>query len=208
MTIRGIGELRQADEGLNHQIVDTFATVGQSDRSWAEKIWGSLAKADGSLQVDFGLGRYQNRGVMDGFGGVSRGREQWIVRGSRELAPAWEDASVGPIRYEVVDPLKSVRFVLETNDVQPISFDLVLTGVMAPSFEDRNTMRDPRTGRIDVDVIRYHQTGHVSGTVTLDGETHEVTPHEWSRAPNHSPGTMSCVSPSTVTVPDTCPVWW
>ena len=134
MTIRGIGELRQADEGLNHQIVDTFATVGQSDRSWAEKIWGSLAKADGSLQVDFGLGRYQNRGILDGFGGVSRGREQWIVRGSRELAPAWEEASVGPIRYEIVEPLKRVRFVLEPNEAQPISFDLVLTGVMAPSF--------------------------------------------------------------------------
>ena len=202
MTIRGIGELRQADEGLNHQIVDTFATVGQSDRSWAEKIWGSLAKADGSLQVDFGLGRYHNRGIMDGFGGVSRGREQWIVRGSRELAPAWEEASVGPIRYEIVEPLKRVRFVLEPNDVQPISFDLVLTGVMAPSFEDRNTMRDPRTGRIDVDVIRYHQTGHVSGTLTVDGETHEVTPDEWFGARDHSWGVRQGVGePTTDTIP-------
>ena len=41
---------------------------------------------DGSLQVDFGLGKYHNRGVIDGFGGISRGREQWTVRGSRELA--------------------------------------------------------------------------------------------------------------------------
>ena len=83
MAINDIGALRRADEGLNHQIADTFATVVESDRAWTEKIWGSIARTDGSLQVDFGLGKYHNRGIIDGFGGVSRGREQWTVRGSR-----------------------------------------------------------------------------------------------------------------------------
>ena len=85
MTFSDIGALRRADEGLNHQIADTFATVAESDRAWTEKIWTSIARADGSLQVDFGLGKYHNRGIIDGFGGVSRGREQWTVRASREL---------------------------------------------------------------------------------------------------------------------------
>ena len=31
MAMSDIGALRAADEGLNHQIVDTFATVSQSD---------------------------------------------------------------------------------------------------------------------------------------------------------------------------------
>ena len=85
MSIRDIGPLLGADEGLNHQIVDTFAVVSESDYAWTEKIWVSIAKADGSIQANFGLGKYQNRGIIDGFGGVSRGREQWTVRGSREL---------------------------------------------------------------------------------------------------------------------------
>ena len=81
-----IGKLLSVDEGLNHQIVDTFATVAESDLSWTEKIWLSIPKKDGSLQIDFGIGRYQNRNVMDGFAGISRGNEQWTVRASRELA--------------------------------------------------------------------------------------------------------------------------
>lgn len=40
---------------MNHQIVDTFATLSQTDMGWTEKIWTSIARTDGSLQIDFGL---------------------------------------------------------------------------------------------------------------------------------------------------------
>ena len=193
MALQGIGALRGADEGLNHQIADTFATVSESDLSWTEKIWSSLAKTDGSLQVDLGIGRYHNRGIIDGFAGVSKGRQQWTIRGSRELESAPEDAGIGPIHYEIIDPLKQVRFRLEPNDVQPISFDLVLTAVTAPFFEDRNLVRNRRTGRIEVDVIRYHQGGWASGSVTIDGETHDVNPQEWFGYRDHSWGVRQAV---------------
>ena len=137
MAIKDIGPLLGADEGLNHQIVDTFATLSQTDMAWTEKIWASIAKTDGSLQVDFGLGKYQNRGIIDGFGGVSRGKEQWTVRGSRELASAPEESAIAPIHLEIVEPLKQIRFRLEPNDVQPISFDIVLSAVTPPFFEER-----------------------------------------------------------------------
>ena len=52
MSIRDIGPLPGADEGLNHQIVDTFATIAHSDYAWTEKIWVSIAKADGSIQAE------------------------------------------------------------------------------------------------------------------------------------------------------------
>src|SRR5271155_6248216 len=84
------GPLLGADEQLNHQITDTFARVGQSDRSWTEKVWAMAASRDGSLSVAFGLGKYINRNVMDGFAGVSRGTEQWTVRASRRLSPDFE----------------------------------------------------------------------------------------------------------------------
>ncbi|MBL7499089.1 hypothetical protein I6A84_02630 [Frankia sp. CNm7] len=193
MAPNDIGALRGADETLNHQLVDTFATVAESDLAWTEKIWGSLASTDGSLQVDFGLGKYHNRGVMDGFAGVSRGREQWTVRGSRELRTSPEETAVGPIHYEVVEALNQVRFRLEQNDVQPISFDLVLSGVTPPFFEDRNLVRNRRTGRVDVNVIRYHQGGWVSGTVTVGGETHDVRPEAWFGFRDHSWGVRQAV---------------
>jgi hypothetical protein len=193
MAFSDIGALRGADESLNHQIVDTFATIAQTDYAWTEKIWASLASIDGSLQVDFGIGKYHNRGIIDGFGGVSRGHEQWTVRGSRELAGAPEDAAVGPIHYEIIEPLQQIRFRLDPNDVQPISFDIVLSAVTPPFFEKRNLVRNRDTGRVDVDVIRYHQGGWASGTVTVEGATHEVRSDEWFGFRDHSWGVRQAI---------------
>jgi hypothetical protein len=202
MGIKDIGRLLGADEGLNHQIVDTFATLSQSELAWTEKIWGSFARIDGSLQVDFGLGKYQNRGIIDGFGGVSRGREQWTVRCSRVLNSAPEDMAVGPVHLEIVEPLKKMRFRLEPNDVQPISFDIVLDGVTPPFFEERNLVRNHQTGRVDVDVIRYHQGGWASGTITVGSETYEVTPDEWFGFRDHSWGVRQAIGePLTDLIP-------
>jgi hypothetical protein len=188
MAIRDIGRLHMADESLNHQIVDTFATVSESDYAWTEKLWVSIASGDGSVQADFGLGKYHNRGVMDGFGGISRGREQWTVRGSRELRSAPEETAIGPIVYEVVEPLRKIRVRLEPNDVQPISFDLVLSAVTPPFFEERNLVRSRRTNRVDVNVVRYHQGGWATGTITVEGETHEFRDEQAFGFRDHSWG--------------------
>jgi hypothetical protein len=59
--------------GCNHQIADTFATVAESDLGWTEKIWGALLRKDGKMALSFGLGKYQNRNVLDGFAGIARG---------------------------------------------------------------------------------------------------------------------------------------
>ena len=80
------GALVPDDETLTHQIVDTFATVAQSDPSWTEKIWTIAHARDNSLQVVLGVGKYTNRGVFDGAAGVCRGTEQWTVRAGRRLS--------------------------------------------------------------------------------------------------------------------------
>ena len=56
-----LGPLVPADETFHHQITDTFATVGQSDRSWTEKVCAQAAARDGSVQVHLGMGKYPNR---------------------------------------------------------------------------------------------------------------------------------------------------
>ena len=71
-----IGPLVEADEYFNHQIVETHASVLQSDLSWTEKVCGAVFARDGSLAIGFGFGKYVNRNVVDGYGGVSRGVEQ------------------------------------------------------------------------------------------------------------------------------------
>src|ERR1041385_4509569 len=140
--LQSIGKLLKLDERLNHQLAETFATLGEADLSWTEKIWTTIPKKDGSLQIDFGLGRYHNRNVMDGFGGISRGSEQWTVRRGRELSPDPEPTSVGPLRYEIVEPLEKVRFQLGKNDILPLEFDVVFEKTMPAFFEDRHRQRE------------------------------------------------------------------
>jgi len=110
------GGLVPEDEMLTHQIVDTFATVSQSDPSWTEKIWTTAHARDNSLQVVLGIGKYTNRGVFDGAAGVCRATEQWTVRGGRRLSSDGASTDVGPIHYSVVEPLKSIRIRLEATE--------------------------------------------------------------------------------------------
>jgi hypothetical protein len=183
------GPLLAADEQLIHQSPSTFARVSQSDRSWTEKVWVMAAAADGSCSVAFGLGKYVNRDVLDAFAGVSRGTEQWTVRGSRRLSPTPEETAVGPITYEVVEPLSSVRIALAENDVVPIAFDLVVEGVVPPAVEDQEVHTSRSRYRIDADVVRFHQTGVVSsGWVAVDGDRVPVGPESWVGARDRSWG--------------------
>ena len=168
------GPLIEADEGLNHQIVDTFARVGQSDRSWTEKIWAMAASRDGSLSVAFGLGKYINRNVMDGFAGVSRGTEQWTVRSSRRLSPEFESNSVGPVVYRIVEPLRRTRYKLAANNIVPISFDVEIEGMAPPAMEERETHISRSRARIDADIMRFHQSGVARGWVEVDGTRTEI----------------------------------
>ena len=183
-----VGPLVAADEGFTHQIAETFATVGTSDPSWTEKVCAMAAARDGSLQLGFGLGKYPNRNVMDGYAGVSRGVEQLTVRASRRLSPEPELTVIGPVRYEVLEPLKVVRFALDANDEQPIGFDWVFESALPPVTEDRTHQFSPSGYRISAELVRYHQIGVASGWVEVDGERTEITPDTWISTRDHSWG--------------------
>lgn len=181
-----IGPLLAADEFFNHQIVETHASVLQADLSWTEKVCGMVCAPDGSLSVNFGLGKYVNRNVVDGYGGASRGLEQWTVRVSRSLSSAPDDVNVGPLRYEVLEPLRRVRVSLLANEVQPLSYELELSGELPCAVEEREDRRMLNGYRRSADQIRYHQIGRADGWILLDGERIEV--RDWIMTRDHSWG--------------------
>jgi hypothetical protein len=183
-----LGPLGPSDERLDHQIPDTFATVGVSDPSWTEKICAMAARRDGSLQLGFGMGKYTNRNVLDGYGGLSRGAEQITVRGSRRLFPDPDTTAVGPIRYEVLEPMQRIRFSLEANSCQPLAFEWDYQAVLPPATEERTHQRTPLGYRVSADLVRYHQIGTASGWVEIDGERHTIDPEEWVSTRDHSWG--------------------
>jgi hypothetical protein len=197
-----LGPLVAADETLHHQITDTFATVAQSDRSWTEKVCAMAAPRDGSVQLAFGLGKYPNRGVLDAYAGISRGAEQWTVRASRRLHPDVQGTAAGPIRYEVVEPLRVVRFSLEPNDVQPVSFGWTFTGAVPPALEEREQHRSRDGLRLDADIVRYHHIGTASGWVDVDGTRYELDDATAVSTRDHSWGVRYMVGAPVADVED------
>ena len=138
------GPLVAADEWFGHQIVETHAHVAEADRSWTEKVCAMVGARDGSIGLGFGVGKYTNRNVFDGYAGVSRGREQWTVRGSRRLSDEPDVLGVGPIRYEVLEPYRRVRFSCAPNDVVPVAFEWTFEAVVPPVLEARDRSRAGR----------------------------------------------------------------
>jgi hypothetical protein len=183
-----LGPLGPLDELLAHQIVDTFATVSQSDRSWTEKICAMACAGDGSLSLGFGLGKYPNRGVMDAYAGVSRGTEQWTVRASRELGTDGDTAAVGPMHYDVLEPMRRIRFALDPNDVQPVSFEWIFEGAVPAVLESHEVHRSRDGRRVDADIARYHHIGTAHGWVDVDGARTEFTDETWVSTRDHSWG--------------------
>ena len=144
-----------ADESFDHPAAD--------DGSWTEKVCAMAAAKDGSIQAAFGMGKYANRNVLDAYAGVSRGVEQWTVRASRHLG---NELAVGPIAYEVLEPLKTVRFALAENDVVPISFEWIFRAALPCAREDESAFEPGLT--------RYHQIGTAEGWIAVDGVRHEL----------------------------------
>lgn len=172
-----IAELTGADEFFTHQIVNTHAAVGTAEHAWTEKAWFTLMRKDAQMQISFGLGKYANRNIMDGFAGVQIGTQQRTVRASRVLSQAPGDMGVGPLGYEVIDPLNSIRLTLAENTAQPLRFELTFQASMPAFFEKRDVV--VHLGRMASDVIRFHQAGTVSGWIEIDGARHEVNSDEW-----------------------------
>jgi hypothetical protein len=194
-----LGPLVAADETFNHQITDTFATVSQADRSWTEKVCAMAAARDGSVQLAFGMGKYHNRNVLDAYAGISRGRQQWTVRASRRLAPDLDRLAAGPITYEVLDPLRTVRFALAANDILPVSFEWTFTAALPAALEQREQHRSRDGGRLDADIVRYHQIGTASGWYEIDG-VRESLDEESVSTRDHSWGVRYMVGPPATDV--------
>ncbi len=193
-----VGPVTAADEMFCHQVAETFATVGSSDLAWTEKVCAMACARDGSLQLGFGLGKYTNRNVMDAYAGISRGLEQITVRASRRLFPELNTTVIGPIRYQVIEPLHTVRFSLDPTDTQPIAFDWTFESVVPCNTEDRTLQRSLDGRRISAELVRYHQAGVASGWVDVDGTRTEITPETWVSTRDHSWGVRYDVgSPAT-----------
>jgi hypothetical protein len=118
---------------------------------------------------------YPNLGTHDAFLTVRKGDTHYVVRASKELHDR-SDLSVGPMRVEVLEPLRRLRITVEPGE-RDLSCDLVWDAAMPAWDEPRHYVR--KHGRTVFDTSRFAQTGRWTGWLEVDGERIEVTPDRW-----------------------------
>ncbi len=165
--------LTRADDYPIHQTPEPIAYVATSDRNFYDRYFFNGYARDGGVYFAAALGQYPNRQVMDAaFSVVHRGR-QYVVRASCRAGLDRMITRVGPIAVEIIEPLKRSRLVVPPNPWE-ISGDLTFTARVPPLEEPRFYRRID--GRVFMDYTRLTQHVTVEGTLTVAGETIQVTP--------------------------------
>ena len=79
-----------------HQVAETMANVGTSDRNFYDRYYFNLHGCDDDFFLAGGIGQYPNLDVTDAFVCVNHGDTQTVVRASRPLGLDRLDTRVGP----------------------------------------------------------------------------------------------------------------
>lgn len=124
---------------------------------------------DPDARVFFGasLGVYPNRHIIDASFGVGDGRTQRSVFASGRLSPDRRDTQVGPIRVEVLEPLRTLRVTVDAAE-QELRADVTFTARTVVLEEPRQIMRN--RSRLIMDSTRFTQHGTWHGSITSGRE--------------------------------------
>jgi hypothetical protein len=177
-------KLSALDETVMHQASLPFEYAAVSDHRFFDRLMNSAFAPDGSAGITMGIGVYKNMNVMDGFAVVQHGsKTQHNLRLSRALRPNM-NTEIGPFRTEIIDPLKSRRFILEPGADYPHHFDVTFQASLEPHLEDKHDGRID--GRLATDYLRYCQNGVLNGVIGIDGT--EIPVRDWYMWRDHSWG--------------------
>ena len=148
------------DEFPFHQTTDTFAAVAGSDPSWNDGHYVCAADQAGTVAFTSNVRLYANNDVLDGFVCLRHAGRQYNVRVSRRLRPDMEQLGAGPLRLEIVEPLETVRLVLDDNPIG-IALDVTCHTANAPYMGPIEVRR--LDGRLLSERATYEITGECEG---------------------------------------------
>ena len=174
--------LSPLDDFPVHQISEPMRFVATSDRNFYDRYYfnihgtGEVHGTDDELFAVIGVGQYPNLSVADAFVSVLWGDDHPVVRSSKVLGADRMDASVGPIRVEVVKGLEQVRVIVEPNE-WGIELDALYDGFSEAHLESRHF--DRQFSRVTFDSTRFAQLGSWTGTLRLGDREARLTPERW-----------------------------
>jgi hypothetical protein len=164
------------DEYPIHQVPLSMEYVGTSDKDFYDRnIFHVIPHGQHDMQLIAGFGVYPNLGVRDAYCCVRVGTKQYTVRASDAMDNDRMRMEVGPIRIEVIEPLKRVRVVCEgggTADEGEVSCDMEWTPYVPIHDEAHHIMR---TGtKTILDASRFLGIGQWTGVVRAGGQEFQL----------------------------------
>lgn len=178
--------LTRADDYPIHQTSEPIAYSG-TDRNFYDRYFfngydlpavqsGSAASDAGAVYFGAALGVYPHLNIIDASFSVIAGGVQRSLHASRCLNMERMDTRVGPIRVEIVEPLRRLRVVVEDN-AHGLRADLSFTGRTPALEEPRFIYRmGPRTV---LDYTRLTQNGAWEGWIEVDGHRTDLHADRW-----------------------------
>ena len=165
--------LSQFDEYPIHQTPEPISYNASSDRNVYERHWFNGFAMDGRYFFGMTLGVYANRGIIDcAFSVLEQGGLQHCVHASRRLpGDLANELGAGPVRLEIVEPMRRVRLRVEDN-ASGMACDLVFSTRSGAVREPRQTLWSGT--RRTMDATRYDQFGRWQGWIRHPGGRIEV----------------------------------
>jgi hypothetical protein len=156
------------DEYPIHQVPRSMAHVGTTDKDFYDRnIFHVVPHGHVDMQLIAGFGVYPNLGVKDAYCCVRLGTDQHVVRASDALDDDRMRMEVGPIRIEVIEPLRRVRVVCDGGPGE-VSCDLTWTAAVPVHDEAHHELwRGPKA---ILDASRFLGIGTWDGLVRAGGE--------------------------------------
>lgn len=164
--------LSRFDDYPIHQTSEPIAVPATTDRNAYDRYWWNGYTADGEFYFGIGAALYPNLGIMDCGFSIVRDGEQHAFHASRRAPREPSRVEVGPFRIEILEPLKSLRVVLEANDTG-ISADLLWIP-RTSSFAEGHQYNRRRRGTMMA--TRFNQFGFWQGEIRYAGRTVKVDP--------------------------------
>jgi hypothetical protein len=158
-----------------HQTSNPVNQPAPSDRNFYDRYWFNGFDGEGEFVFEVGFGIYPNRRVMDAHFSVASGGRQHCFHASRRAPKQRSETRVGPLRIEVVEPMRIIRVCLDPN-VTGIECDLTFHARSVPTQEPKNVMYDD--GRLIMDTSRFTQLGSWEGSFVVGGARRELSHRE------------------------------
>lgn len=160
--------LTSFDDYFIHQTPYPVLHPFTESENWTDRFYWNLHATNGAVMLGVGLGQYRTTGRMDSIGYLLHDGKQHRIKLGRTITPAdFADPQIGPLRFDILEPLTSWRLRLDENP-SGVAWDLTYTARHEP-FEYQQFEFGNEEGK-GSNYHHYVQHGRTTGKVWVGGQ--------------------------------------